>query len=264
MAGNFMDEDFIGEAVPAGPFRWAGVTDVGRDRDENEDSYIVEPESGLFIVSDGMGGHRGGKLAAKIVTEDLSAMIDAGLHKMRSSSTRAVRRMLGTAIMEQNRHLYMEGDSESGYKGMGATLVMALLRDGRAYIANLGDSRMYRLRKRRFVQLTRDHSVVGELIDAGELEPEDAEEHDSAGEITHYVGMEDKAAAHLHSFGLVRGDRLLLGTDGLSGMVSDRMIAAILRGKAEPQEACDELVRLANASGGHDNITVVVIDWNGR
>jgi len=259
-----MDEEFIDEAIPSGPFKWAGASDIGKEREENEDSYIVEPESGLFIVSDGMGGHRGGKLAASIVTEDLSAIIDAGLHKLRSSSPRAIRRMLGKTIMEQNRHLHMEGTSESGYKGMGATLVMALLREGRAYIANLGDSRMYRLRKMRFVQLTRDHSVVTELIDAGEIKPEDAEDHDAAGEITHYVGMEDKAAAHLHSFALVRGDRLLLCTDGLSGLVSDNMIAAILRGKAEPQEACDELVRAANSAGGHDNITVVVIDWNGR
>ena len=259
-----MDEDIVVEALPSGPFTWAGVTDIGKDRAQNEDSFIVEPESGLFILSDGMGGHRGGKLAANIVTEDLSSMIDTRLHKLRSSRPRAVRRLLRKTIVEQNRQLHMEGGSEDGYKGMGATVILVLLRDARAYLAHLGDSRIYRLRKGRFVQQTRDHSVVTELIDAGELKPEDAENHVSANEITHYVGMEEKAMAEIRSFGLVRGDRLLLCSDGLTGMVDDKSIAGILKRQADPQVACEQLIQASNDAGGHDNITVVIVDWFGR
>lgn len=259
-----MEEERVVEALASGPFKWAGVTDIGKDRAQNEDSFIVEPESGLFILSDGMGGHRGGKLAANIVTEDLSSMIDSRLHKLRSSRPRAIRRLLRKTIFEQNRQLHMEGGSGEGYKGMGATVVLVLIREGRAYLAHLGDSRIYRLRKGRFVQQTRDHSVVTELIDAGKLKPEEAENHASANEITHYVGMEEKAMAKIHSFGLVRGDRLLLCSDGLTGMVDDKSIAGILKKQSDPQLACEQLVQAANDAGGHDNITVVIMDWFGR
>jgi protein phosphatase len=247
--------------VPSGPFRWGAATDIGKVREQNEDTFIVEPEVGLFLVSDGMGGHRGGALAANIVAEDLSAMIETGLHKLRSTSPRAMRVLFTKTIVEQSRQLQMEGGSESGYKGMGATLVMALIQKDRAYIANLGDSRIYRLRKGRLKQLTKDHSVVSELISEGKIEPEDAENHAAANEITHYVGMEEKVIPYIRSFALEAADRLLLCTDGLTGMISDHDIRAILKAQSEPEAACEALVNAANNAGGQDNITVIVIDW---
>ncbi|MHC4476226.1 MAG: Stp1/IreP family PP2C-type Ser/Thr phosphatase [Planctomycetota bacterium] len=246
------------------PFRWAAASDVGRVREENEDSFIVEPEIGLFLVSDGMGGHRGGALAANIVAEDLPAMIETRLHELRSSSPRTIRALFKQTIVEQNRHLQMEAGSESGYKGMGATLVMALLQKDRAYIANLGDSRMYRLRKGRLKQLTKDHSVVSELVSEGKIAPEEAENHDAAEQITHYVGMEEEVIPHVRSFMLKEGDRLLLCTDGLTGMITDEHVVEILKNQTESEVACEALINAANAVGGHDNITVVVIDCLGR
>jgi len=120
-----------------------------------------------------MGGHRGGELASKIVIEDLPVIIELKLDKLKVGSPEAIRSLFKKAIVEQSKQLRLEGTSEDGYKDMGATLVVALLRNNRAYIANLGDSRIYRFRKRRLVQLTKDHSVVSELLDKGRIKPEE-------------------------------------------------------------------------------------------
>jgi protein phosphatase len=239
---------------------WSGASDIGKDRVENQDAFFIEAEIGLFLVSDGMGGHRGGALAANIVAEDLPVMIEISLAKLRSSSVRSVRGLLKRCMVEQNRHLRMEGDSESGYKEMGTTVAVALVKDGRVYLGNLGDSRVYRFRKGHLRQLSKDHSVVGELVSKGKLSVEDAENHDAAHEITHYVGMEEKADPHVRSFALSKGDRIVLCTDGLTSMVSDREIAEIIRKYVKADSTCKALIDAANAAGGHDNITVIVVD----
>ena len=111
------------------------------------------------------------------------------------------------------------------------------------------------------MQLTKDHSVVSELLDKGKIKPEEAENHEAQGEITHYVGMEDKAQPHICSFQLKKGDRLLLCTDGLTDPVDDKSIAVILANNQQCKQACQALVDAANSAGGHDNITVVIADW---
>ncbi len=251
-------EDIISATLP---LRCAGLSHIGKVRRENEDTFLMDPELGLFLVSDGMGGHRGGEIASKIVTEDLSVMIEVGLDKLKVGTPTAIRTLLKKTIREQSRQLNLEGTSETGFKDMGATLVVALLRKSRAYIANLGDSRIYRFRNRRLVQQTKDHSVVSELLDKGEIKPEEAEIHEAQGEITHYVGMEDKARPHIRSFQLKKDDRILLCTDGLTDAIGDKAIAAILATKHECKEACQALVDAANDAGGHDNITVVIAEW---
>jgi protein phosphatase len=159
--------------------------------------------------------------------------------------------------------LQLEGTSETGFRDMGATLVIVLLRKGRCFVANIGDSRAYRLRKGRMSQLTRDHSVVSELIEKGRIEPEEAANHDALGQITRYVGMEEKARSHVRSFTLKKGDRLLLCTDGLTDMLDNAKIADILKAETDPQSACKSLVSTANKAGGHDNVTTLIIDWLG-
>jgi protein phosphatase len=254
-------EDSSQNAIPQGPLRWGAATDIGKVRDENEDTFLIEAELGLFLVSDGMGGHKGGALAANIVAEDLPVMIENRLNELKSDSPRAVKAVFKKTIIEQSRQLRLEGTSETGHKGMGATLVVALVKGGRAHIANLGDSRMYRFRNGRLTQLTKDHSVVSELLRQRKIQLEEAEDHAAAGEITGYVGMEEKVAPYVRSFMLRRGDRLLLSTDGLTAMVDNRFIASVLAAEADCQAACEALVSAANAAGGHDNITVVVVDW---
>ena len=241
-------------------FTWGAVTDKGKVRPNNEDAFHIEPEIGLFLVSDGMGGHQGGELASKIVTEDLPAMIETRLHRMKSHRPRAVRAMLKKVVREQSRQLWLEGQSESGYKEMGATLVLALLQENRLFMANLGDSRFYLFRKDRLTQVSKDHSVISELLEAGRIAPEQVENHPAQGLITHYVGMEVKADPYLKTFRLESQDRLLLCTDGLTDMLPDESIQALLKESPSPQETCDRLIQAANEAGGHDNITAVVID----
>ncbi|MHC4560199.1 MAG: PP2C family protein-serine/threonine phosphatase [Planctomycetota bacterium] len=248
---------------PPANFQWGAETNVGRDRQENQDSFFADPEPALFLVSDGMGGHRGGSLAAGIVAEDLPVMIENALDRLRVGTPRTIRALLKRIIAEQSRQVQLEGTSETGFRDMGATLVIALLRKGRCFLANIGDSRAYRLRKGRFVQLTRDHSVISELVEKGRIEPEEALDHDARGQITRYIGMEEKARSYVRSFGLKKADRLLLCTDGLTDMLGDKDIAAILKTETDPQAACKSLVAAANKAGGHDNITALVIDWLG-
>lgn len=256
-----MEKDPVDALSASLPFRCAGLSHIGKVREENEDTFIMDPELGLFVVSDGMGGHQGGELASNIVTEDLPVMIEVRLDKIKVGSPATIRSLFKKAIVEQSRQLHMEGTSETGYKDMGATLVVAMIRNNRAYIANLGDSRIYRFRNRRLLQLTKDHSVVSELLDKGKIKPEEAENHEAQGEITHYIGMEDKVRPYIRSFLLKKGDRLLLCTDGLTDEIDDKAIAAILAGKQDCNQTCKALVDAANTAGGHDNITVVIVDW---
>ena len=244
------------------PFAWAAKSDAGRCRENNEDAWLVEPEAGLFILSDGMGGHRGGELASAFVTRDLSVLIEAGFHKLRSQSRRAILNLIKRAIRHHNDQVRAEGDSESGYKDMGATVVLAMIHSGRAYIANLGDSRLYRYRNHKLTQMSRDHSVISELIEAGKLHPEQAENHEAEGQITQYMGMDEKAIPLLRSFKLQKNDRLLLCSDGLTDMLKDNEIAQILEENPDSEPAVEQLIQEANHAGGADNITTILIDYN--
>jgi len=256
-----MEKDPVDTLAASLPFRCAGLSHIGKVRQDNEDTFIMDPELGLFLVSDGMGGHQGGELASNIVTEDLPVMIEVRLDKLKVGSPATIRSLFKKAIVEQSRQLHLEGKSETGCKDMGATLVAVLLRNNRAYIANLGDSRIYRFRNGKLLQLTKDHSVVSELLDKGKIKPEEAHNHEAQGEITHYVGMETKTLPYIRSFSLKKGDRLLLCTDGLTDEIDDKAIAAILAGKQDCNQTCQALVDAANTTGGQDNITVVIVDW---
>lgn len=248
---------------PQRPLRYAAETDKGKIREENQDAFVAEPDAGIFVVSDGMGGHRGGALASEIVAQDLPAVIENQLDELRVGTARTIRKLLRKIIAEQSRQVHLEGNSESGFTDMGATLVTALVRKGRCFVANVGDSRMYRLRNNRLTRLTKDHSVISELIEQGRIEPEQAENHHARGQITRYIGMGEKIRPYIRSFRLKKDDRLLLCTDGLTDMLDDGAIGSILRSECNGEAACRRLVDAANEAGGHDNITAVIIDWLG-
>ena len=256
-----MPETLIDASRRSSTFRWAAETHVGKVREENEDTFFGDGGVPIFLVSDGMGGHRGGSLASGIIIEDLPVMIENAIDRLKVGTTRTIRSLLERTIAEQSRQLHLEGTSESGFKDMGATIVIALLRKNRCFVANVGDSRAYLLRKGRLRQLTRDHSVISELIEKGRLKPENAENHHAQGQITRYIGMERKARSDVRSFALQKSDRLLLCTDGLTDLLDGEAIAGLLRGKADPEAACKALVTAANKAGGHDNITALIIDW---
>lgn len=248
---------------PSG-FIWAAATDIGRLREDNEDAFAVEPEAGLFLVVDGMGGHRGGAIAARTVAEDLPPMLELKLDRMKGRDTRSMRRLLRKTIIEQNTHVQREAGSESGYVGMGATLVLVLFSGDRVYSANVGDSRIYRFRDGRLEQLSEDHSLVSELIGTGQITPDEAADHSAQGVITQYMGMPEGVEPHIRSTALKPGDRFLLCTDGLTDLVSDDAIAEMLVAQPEPQGACRALVEAANRAGGIDNVTVILVIWTGN
>ena len=147
---------------------------------------------------------------------------------------------------------------------MGATLALVWFIDQRIYLANVGDSRVYCWRQNRLRQLSRDHSVVAELIEEGQLQPHEAEEHEENGVITRYIGMDERARAWVRSLALRGGDSFLLCTDGLTDMVAEEEIAGMFSQIEEPQACCDRLVQMALAAGGHDNVTVLVTRWGGK
>ncbi|MBN2560500.1 MAG: Stp1/IreP family PP2C-type Ser/Thr phosphatase [Phycisphaerae bacterium] len=239
----------------------AAVTEVGNVRDHNEDAYFVDEAGDLFIISDGMGGHQAGEYASKAVVTVLPKMIRRALDADPKMPAKSLRDALVRSIAELSKQLREESAGQAGLAGMGATVVMTLLRREYAYIAHMGDSRAYLLRDGVLRQLTDDHSVVGILLRSGQITAEEAKDHPARGSVSRYVGMEGDALPDVQTVRLKAGDRLLLCTDGLSGMVSDDAIVSLLADHSEAEPACQVLVEAAKASGGRDNITVVVVDW---
>jgi protein phosphatase len=238
--------------------RFAAVTDVGSVRPQNEDQILVDEP--LFAVADGMGGHAAGEVAAEIAVETLRAAFKA-------DPTPAG---LVEGFRRADVAVWQRSQDEPDTRGMGTTLTAAALvdEDGEQVIelANVGDSRAYILRDGDLEQLTVDHSLVSDLVQAGRLRPEDAMDHPQRHIVTRSIGVDfhgDGAIdLDVDSFTVVpyKGDRFLLSSDGLSDMVIDDQIASVLRRFADPNDAAKELVRIAKAAGGNDNISVIVID----
>jgi len=234
--------------------RFAAATDVGRMRTNNEDSYLSEAP--VAAVADGMGGHRAGEVASAIAMEELAALRGKGPWP----NDRAATDDLKQAIVRANRRIREMAAGDRELNGMGTTLV-ALLEDGDSvHLANVGDSRAYLLRQGELTQVTVDHTLVQELIDEGRLSPEDAERHPQRSMITRALGVDPRVEIDLFTYKLQLGDRLLLCTDGLSGVLAPAKIRNVLLRVRDSQKAADRLVAMANEGGGPDNITVIVID----
>lgn len=242
-------------------FTYAGLSDRGRVRKENEDNWVADPEYGLFVVSDGMGGQFAGALAAKIVVETLPPLIKERMKNLKNRKTSAARKLITAALADLSHQVRNQSQGQPGLEGMGATVVLALIRGAHALIAHMGDSRAYLLRRGRLQQLTRDHSIVQLLIDDGKITREEALRHPARGQLTRYVGMTGDALPEARSLDLRRGDRLLLCTDGLTDMVADTKLLSILKKTLVPKTACRHLIAAANAAGGRDNITAVTISF---
>ncbi len=234
--------------------RFGASTDVGRMRTNNEDSYLSEAP--VAAVADGMGGHRAGEVASAIAMEELAALRGKGPWPNNRAATDDLKR----AIVRANRRIREMAAGDRELNGMGTTLV-ALLEDGDAvHLANVGDSRAYLLRQGELTQVTVDHTLVQELIDEGRLSPEDAERHPQRSMITRALGVDHQVEIDLFTYKLQLGDRLLLCTDGLSGVLEPAKIRNVLLRVRDSQKAADRLVAMANEGGGPDNITVIVID----
>ena len=227
----------------------AGVTDVGRVRDGNEDDFIDQADRlGLVAVADGMGGHRAGEVASATALEALRAAVANG-------------RSLRDAIEGANDAVLEKSESHRELHGMGTTLTAGMLgSDGQLVVGHVGDSRAYLVRDGELTQITNDHSLVEELVRGGELTPEQAEVHPRRSIITRALGIDPQVEVDEYPIDLRPGDRILLCSDGLTTMVRPDDIAGILNREHDPKRAAQLLVDAANEAGGEDNVTAVIID----
>ncbi len=237
----------------------AGLTDRGRVRQRNEDRWLADADLGLFVVSDGMGGECAGELAAQIVIETLPLLLRQALADISDLSDLQVIEQARGVLADLSHHVRHESQGQPGLDGMGATVVLTLIRDQTALIAHMGDSRAYLFRDGRLEQLTRDHSLVQLLLDCGEITPAEAVHHPSRGQLTRFIGMTGEPLPEARVLELHSGDRLLLCSDGLTGMLTDDEVRTILTENVSPTTACERLVAAANAAGGRDNLTAVIV-----
>lgn len=244
-----------------------GLTDVGLQRDHNEDSLAVLPDHNLFVVADGMGGHRAGDVASRIATETISEFFKATASEdvtwpfhFDTSLSEEENRLL-TGIRVANRQIFERSTRSREYHGMGTTVVGAMFsaKASRMYIGHVGDSRCYRVRDGQIALLTRDHSLFNDYVMAMPDLTEEQRRELPRNVITRALGMQDQVLVDLQHDETVHGDTYILCSDGLSGMVEDEEIRSIVVGAGDIKDACRHLIERANDHGGEDNVTAVVI-----
>lgn len=237
----------------------SSLTDIGVRREMNQD-YLYSSEEAvgklqnLFIVADGMGGHRAGEFASRYAVENI-------VETARKSEKKDSIGILTESIMAANRLLKEYADSHREMRGMGTTIVAATIEGHRLLAANVGDSRLY-LAGEQMIQVTRDHSLVQEMVRLGEIDQERARNHPDKNIITRAVGVDRNVQIDFFEVNLEPGQRVLLCSDGLTNMVEDHEIQEILHGQEELSRKAEKLVELANKNGGRDNITVIIIEPN--
>jgi len=234
----------------------AGLSDIGKERDENQDAFYIDEESGFFIVVDGMGGMRDGALAAKYVVEGLPALLRERISQQMTVQAHSIISSVKESVAEVSSYL-----REKVGNNTGATFVSALVKGKKAYIAHLGDSRAYLFRDGNIKQLTKDHNFASLLVDMGKITAEQARIHPMRNRLTAYVGMQGDAIPEIKPVMLASGDLLLLCTDGLSGMLTDQEITDLLSSKRSLKFTLGKMIARANEAGGHDNVTAVLISF---
>ncbi len=247
-----------------------GYSDVGKRRQKNEDSFLVSDELQLYVVADGMGGHLGGDFASRMAVNTIAEIIgsleddpDATLPEggmvIRPGEPQSYLRY---AVDLASKRIFEKATAEATLRGMGTTSVVLFFRANKVYVANVGDSRAYRIRGEEIQQITTDHSLVGEQIRAGMLSEDDARVHRLKNIITRSVGFQQSVDADVDIRVVREGDRFLLCSDGLSNMLTDEEIRDVVTTN-EIKPASERLIDLANERGGDDNITVVLVEVQG-
>ena len=245
----------------------AGLSDVGLQREHNEDSFVVLKEFDLFVVADGMGGHRAGDIASRIATETISdffrttANEDVTWPFHFDTNLSEEENRLVTGIRVANRQIFDRSTRSRECHGMGTTVVGAMFspKKGRMYIGHVGDSRCYRVRGSKIELLTRDHSLINDYLLAMPDLTDEQKSELPKNVITRALGMQDQVMVDLQHDDPQSGDVYVLCSDGLSGMVSDEDIERIVTSSSDIREACRQLIERANEHGGEDNITAVLI-----
>ena len=233
----------------------AGRTDVGVIRSGNEDSYLMVPDRGIFLVADGMGGHAAGEVASEMAVRYVARELDS----LRGLGDEQVAERMRVAIRTANGAIFQRTLTEHDKRGMGTTVTALTLFETRFLIGQVGDSRAYLLRDNRLSQLTKDHSYVQEQVDAGYLTPEQARTHPYSNVITRCVGANSEVMPDIYVGTVKPRDVFLLASDGLTGMLEDYQLAEVLSPDRMPQDEVDALIAEANRHGGLDNITAIIV-----
>ena len=233
------------------------LTDVGQKRTNNQDYvnlFVNRAGRTMIILADGMGGHRAGNIASEMAVTDLgAAWVDTQI-----DTVNEVREWFAEHLEIENQKIYQLGRDEA-YKGMGTTLEALAIIDNQAIYAHIGDSRIGLIRGEEYHQLTSDHSLVNELLKAGQLTPEEAEAHPQKNIITQSIGQKDEIQPDFGIITLEEGDYIVINSDGLSNMVAGSEIYDILKSDLTLSEKAQTLIRFANNAGGLDNITVALV-----
>ena len=244
--------------------QFAAKTHPGMVRHHNEDSITTVPECGLAILADGMGGYNAGEVASGMATavlrNDLLSDLNEWYRELTRRGTTKLHTLLQARVTGANTAIFQSSQSQSQYAGMGTTLAMALFRDSMLTTAHIGDSRIYRLRGEVYEQITRDHSLLQDQIDAGMVTPEQAKLSMNKNLVTRALGVDPEVEAEIHDFETQEGDIYLLCSDGLSDMVPDEEVGETLQMLGSNLElAASTLIQQANDYGGRDNVSVILI-----
>lgn len=244
--------------------RAAGLTDIGKVRSINQDSFHLMEDKQIYIVADGMGGHAAGDQASRIAVKTIGEILSAYDFASESAeddaeSGMSIEELIRYALQEANEQILLASLSNQHLQGMGTTAIVAVENRGSVFVGHIGDSRTYLVREKQISQITEDHSVVQQLVKAGAISEDEAESHPYKNVITRCLGMQANVEPDTLELVLQPGDRILMCSDGLSNMVTNQVMEEKVNDNEDPNKACAELVELANENGGTDNITVVLL-----
>ena len=240
-------------------YKFCIQTDPGRARENNEDSAAFDEATQLSVLADGMGGYNAGEIASGMATAFIKSEMTRWLAEAgKNVKPRDIRRAMEICVDNANRSIFNAANSNSQYSGMGTTLVVGVFQEDKLLLGHIGDSRCYRFRSGELLQITKDHSLLQEQLDAGLLTPEQAATSVNRNLVTRALGVEDAVALELNDHQVLDADIYLMCSDGLSDMVEDDVIRGILSTPAPIEQIALNLVDLANQNGGRDNITILL------
>jgi PPM family protein phosphatase len=242
-------------------YRFCAKTDSGRIRYNNEDSVAFDEDAFTAVLADGMGGHNAGEIASGMATAFIKSELSRWLLESgKDASGKEVRQAMKICANNANLSIFNSASFNVSYAGMGTTLVMAVFRESTLWVGHIGDSRCYRLRQGVLEQLTKDHSVLQEQIDAGLVSPEQAANSSIKNLVTRALGVEETVMLEVNEHQVELDDLYLMCSDGLSDMVNNAAIAKIVTTGADLEYVANQLVDAANANGGLDNISVLLVE----
>jgi PPM family protein phosphatase len=242
-------------------YHFCAKTDTGRVRANNEDSIAFDESNRIAVLADGMGGYNAGEIASTMATSVLMTELGQWLQNAKKTTTSAdIRHAIEAAVAHANHTILQEARNNPGCAGMGTTLVVGVFQDNYLVLAHIGDSRCYRLRNGRMEQITKDHSLLQEQMDAGWITPAEAALSSIKNLVTRALGVEDHALLEIHEFDVQSGDLYLMCSDGLSDMMSESAIGRIASLSIDIEQRATGLINAANDMGGRDNISVLMVE----